>query len=103
MVGTVLAVEVGLKLPQAPELPQVTVQFTRAFGEPFEIVTATGVVVPAVMELGGSSPAVNARLGGGPELFPPQAASMAAIDAVSRRRSDRRKFTVHLRSRPACL
>ena len=60
MVWTVLAVDVGLKLPHAA-LPQVTVQFTVAFCAPFAIVTAKFAVVLITIAGGGVNPCVKAN------------------------------------------
>jgi hypothetical protein len=53
-VAVPLAVEVGLKDPQAPELPQVTVQVTPALLLSLLTTAVRGVVVPAGSDVGGA-------------------------------------------------
>jgi hypothetical protein len=102
VVGAVLAVDAGLKLPHAEA--GVQDQFTTAPCGPFVIVAAMPAVVPAVIELGGVNPEVKATLTGKLELLLlPHAASSAIRDAVKKRRQERRKFTGRLRSQPACF
>ena len=104
MVGTVLAVDEGLKLPQAEA--GVQDQVTPRFLESLVTVAAMPAVVLTVIEPGGVKPLVKATLicNGGLllPLLPPQAARRVARDAVTTRRENRREFTGHLRSQPAC-
>ncbi len=68
MVGVVLGVEVGLKLPQGASL-QVTDQATVPVRLSLVMVAAIPVLLPAVMEVGGVNPGVNATvIGGSAEL-----------------------------------
>jgi len=103
VVGIVLAVEAGLKLPHAEA--GVQDQFTTALCGPFVIVTAMppGAVAPAANEVGGVNPEVKASVTGSVELLLlPHAARRTARDAANKRRTDRRMFTGHLHSQPAC-
>ena len=59
-----LVVDARLKLPHWA-LPQLTAQFTVAFGGPFVIVTASAAVLPGAAvfrDAGGAKPEVKARL-----------------------------------------
>lgn len=105
MVGTVLAVDVGLKLPHCEA--GVQDQFTVAFWGPLAMIAAMPAVLPIVIEVGGASgwPAAGkvTLIGWVVELeLLPQAASMAASVATTSRRAARRNVIGRLRLRRAC-
>jgi hypothetical protein len=89
VVAAPLAVPVGLKLPHAPELPQVTDQVTPALAESLLTVAVRDCVALVCREVGGVplKATLMAGGGGGLELLePPHAASAAIVlRAITRR------------------
>ena len=63
--GDPLAVVAGLKLPQAPELPQVTVQLTPPFLLSLLTTAVRLVVVPVTSDVGAAGLNVTEMAGGG--------------------------------------
>ena len=102
VVGTVLDVEVGLKLPQGALL-QVTDQVTPAFRLSLVTVAAMGVVAAGFMETGGVKPGVKVTATAGiVERWAPQAVRIIAAVVINARASWRGLWLMRFRLALAC-